>query len=72
MQASGIRHPLVRRYTLFLPLILATLLLAQPAAANTKADQSKAELNALQKKIDALNKELNSSREAHRDAADEL
>lgn len=43
-----------------------------PVAADTKADKSKAELNALHKKIEALNKELNSSREAHRDAADEL
>ena len=72
MQAFGIRHPLATRYTHLLPLILATLLLAQPASANTNADKSKAELNALHKKIEALNKELNSSREAHRDAADEL
>ncbi len=72
MQAFGIRHPLATRYTHLLPLILATLLLAQPASANTSADKSKAELNALHKKIEALNKELNSSREAHRDAADEL
>ncbi|MDP2248728.1 MAG: peptidoglycan DD-metalloendopeptidase family protein [Nitrosomonadales bacterium] len=43
-----------------------------PVSANTKVDQSKAELNALHKKIEALNKDLNTSREAHRDAADEL
>ncbi|HEY8353397.1 MAG TPA: peptidoglycan DD-metalloendopeptidase family protein [Methylophilaceae bacterium] len=61
------------------PLYLAALLLlpsamllsAWPAAANN-AEQSKAELTALQKKIEALNKELNSSRAAHKDAADEL
>jgi septal ring factor EnvC (AmiA/AmiB activator) len=77
MQAFGIRHPLTGRYTHLPPLILGALLLtalmlAQPAAANTKTDKSKAELNALHKKIEALNKELNSSQEAHRDAADEL
>ncbi len=53
-------------------LVLAGLFLSQPVSANTKADKSKAELNALHKKIEALNKELNTSREAHRDAADEL
>jgi len=42
------------------------------AAANPKAAKSKAELDAIHKKIEALNKELNTSREAHKDAADEL
>ena len=50
----------------------AALCTSLPAAANPKAESSKAELNALHKKIEALNKELNSSREAHKDAADEL
>ncbi len=42
------------------------------AAANPNAAKSKAELDAIHKKIEALNKELNTSREAHKDAADEL
>lgn len=60
------------RYWSILPLVVAVLFTSPPVAADTKADKSKAELNALHKKIEALNKELNSSREAHRDAADEL
>lgn len=60
------------RYWSILPLVMAVLFTSPPVAADTKADKSKAELNALHKKIEALNKELNSSREAHRDAADEL
>jgi murein hydrolase activator len=42
------------------------------AIANPNAAKSKAELDAIHKKIEALNKELNTSREAHKDAADEL
>jgi murein hydrolase activator len=42
------------------------------AEANPSAAKSKAELDAIHKKIEALNKELNTSREAHKDAADEL
>jgi septal ring factor EnvC (AmiA/AmiB activator) len=52
--------------------LTAALCASLPAGANPKAETSKAELNALHKKIEALNKELNSSREAHKDAADEL
>lgn len=70
--ANAIRLPAAQRLTMLLPLALAALLMAAPAAANTKADKSKAELNALHKKIEALNKELNSSQAAHKDAADEL
>lgn len=72
MQVSSIRKSPANQYAQMLLLILAGLLLSQPVSANTKADKSKAELNALHKKIEALNKELNTSREAHRDAADEL
>lgn len=70
--ANAIRLPAAQRLTMLLPLALAALLMSAPAAANTKADKSKAELNALHKKIEALNKELNSSQAAHKDAADEL
>lgn len=76
MQAFGFLHLLAKRYWRLLPLALAALfiaqLIAQPASAATRTEKSKAELNALHKKIEALNKELNSSREAQRDAADEL
>lgn len=72
MQIFGIRHLPVNRYAHILPFVLAALFIGQPVSADTKTDKSKAELNALHKKIEALNKELNTSREAHRDAADEL
>lgn len=72
MQLLSIRHLLAHRFTHILAFVLAALLFTQPGWTNTKADKSKAELDDLHKKIEALNKELNSSREAHRDAADEL
>lgn len=72
MQAFSIGHALTDRYASILLVVLAAIFISQPAWADTKADNSKSELNALHKKIEALNKELNSSREAHRDAADEL
>ncbi len=76
MQAFGFLHLLAKQYRQRLPLALAALFIAQlialPASAATRTEKSKAELNALHKKIEALNKELNSSREAQRDAADEL
>jgi murein hydrolase activator len=72
MQVLAFRNSPTYLYTRILPLLVAALLVSQPVSANSKADQSKAELNALHKKIEALNQELNSAREAQRDAADEL
>ena len=56
----------------FLQAFLLLALSLGQAQANTKMEQSKAELNALHKKIESLKKELDSSKEAHQDAADGL
>jgi murein hydrolase activator len=56
----------------FLQAFLLLALSLGHAQANTKMEQSKAELNALHKKIESLKKELDSSKEAHQDAADGL
>src|SRR5690554_2548363 len=68
---SSVRKPTAKHLAILWLLTLFTICDTTPVAANN-AEKSKTELNALKKKIDALNKELNSSQAAHKDAADEL
>ena len=68
---SSVRKPTAKHLAILWLLALFTICDTTPVAANN-AEKSKTELNALKKKIDALNKELNSSQAAHKDAADEL
>lgn len=53
-------------------LILLGCLLPGISWAGAKAEQSKEDLNRLHERIEALKKELDSTKEAHKDAADEL
>jgi septal ring factor EnvC (AmiA/AmiB activator) len=52
--------------------LLLGLLVPGVSWAGAKAEQSKEDLNRLHERIEALKKELDSTREAHKDAADEL
>lgn len=73
MQLKAIRFSLAQQsYLQFLLLTMLLACLGFSAQAHANAAKSKAELDAIHKKIEALNKELNTSREAHKDAADEL
>lgn len=72
MQVTGTRFLPTTSFARILCLALFTLCFSLTTEANPSASKSKAELIAIHKKIEALNKELNTSREAHKDAADEL
>jgi murein hydrolase activator len=52
--------------------LLLGLLVPGVSWAGAKAEQSKEDLNRLHERIEALKKELDSTKEAHKDAADEL
>lgn len=52
--------------------LLLGLLVPGVAWAGAKAEQSKEDLNRLHERIEALKKELDSTKEAHKDATDEL
>ena len=52
--------------------LLLGLLAPGVACGGAKAEQSKEDLNRLHERIEALKKELDSTKEAHKDATDEL
>ena len=58
--------------SLVLLTLLACLFAPELSWAGAKAEQSKEDLNRLHERIEALKKELDSTKEAHKDASDEL
>jgi septal ring factor EnvC (AmiA/AmiB activator) len=58
--------------SLVLLTLLACLFAPELSSAGAKAEQSKEDLNRLHERIEALKKELDSTKEAHKDASDEL
>lgn len=72
MRVTGSRLLPTTSYVRILCFALFAVCFSLTVQANPNATKSKAELDAIHKKIEALNKELNTSREAHKDAADEL